>query len=241
MARIALLGYGRMGQAIDTEATARGHEITHRISRSNRESLADLSAATCDLVIEFTQPEAFLGNLRAVMAAGLPMVTGTTGWHDQVAEVEAIVAEHEGLLIHASNFSVGVNVLFKLNQRLAELMNGQPQYDPFVEEQHHRHKADGPSGTALTLAQDLLARLDRKTRVAGPELVSRPPHPDELSVGFVRAGDIKGTHRVTYSSEIDSLSLEHVAYSRRGFAQGAVIAAEQLAGRRGVLPFSELL
>ena len=241
MSRIALLGYGRMGQAIEPEATARGHHISYRISRENRELRTELGPDNSDLVIEFTHPDAFMDNLRAVMQAGLPMVTGTTGWHDQTDRVAQIVAEHQGLLIHASNFSVGVNLLFKLNQRLAELMNGQPQYDPYVEERHHRHKADGPSGTAMTLAQDLLARLDRKQHIAGAELRSRPPHEDELSVGFVRAGDIKGTHRVSYTSEIDSLSIEHVAHNRRGFALGAVIAAEQVAGRKGLVAFADLI
>lgn len=239
--RIALLGYGRMGQAIDPEATARGHEITHRITRANRAALAQLSPQTCDVVIEFTHPDSFRDNLEAVMAAGLPMVTGTTGWQERLVEVQAVVARHEGLLIHASNFSVGVNLLFKVNQYLAELMNAQPQYDPYVEERHHRHKADGPSGTALTLAQDLLDRLDRKSRVAGPELSSRPPAEEELSVGFIRAGDIKGTHQVSYTSDIDTLRIEHVAHNRRGFALGAVIAAERSAGQQGVVAFRDLL
>jgi 4-hydroxy-tetrahydrodipicolinate reductase len=241
MSRIALLGYGRMGQAIEPEAIARGHEITHRITRQTRELITQLSPDTCEVVIEFTHPEAFMDNLRAVMQAGLPMVTGTTGWHDRMDTVIDLVAQHEGLLIHASNFSIGVNLLFKLNQRLAELMNGQPQYDPYIEERHHRHKADGPSGTALTLSQDLLARLDRKQRLAGAELVNRPPAQEELSVGFVRAGDIKGTHRVSYTSDVDTLSIEHVAHNRRGFALGAVIAAEQAKERQGVWAFADLI
>lgn len=241
MSRIALLGYGRMGQAIEPEAIARGHEITHRITRKTRELLTQLNPTICDLVIEFTHPEAFMDNLRMVMQAGLPMITGTTGWHDRMDTVVDVVNQHQGLLIHASNFSVGVNLLFKLNQRLAELMNGQPQYDPFIEERHHRYKADGPSGTALTLAQDLLSRLDRKQRVAGSELTNRPPDQAELSVGFVRAGDIKGTHRVSYTSDIDTLSIEHVAHNRRGFALGAVIAAEQAKERQGVWAFADLI
>ncbi len=239
--RIALLGYGRMGQAIESEALARNHVISHRINRGQTAELDQLSAANTDVVIEFTHPDSFRDNLKAVLAQQLPMVVGTTGWYDQLAAVQAEVEAAAGSLLYASNFSVGVNLFFKLNQRLAELMNGQPEYDPFVEERHHRRKADGPSGTAHTLARDILARLDRKERLSGEQLRHRAPEPDELSVSFARAGDIKGTHRVAYTSDIDTISIAHQAHSRRGFALGAVIAAEWLVGKAGFYEFSEIL
>lgn len=238
--RIALLGYGRMGRAIEQEAQARGHEVTHCIDQENRDQLSQLSPQTTDVVIEFTHPDSFETNRQAVLAAGLPLVVGTTGWYDRLEAIRQEVEDQQGALLYASNFSVGVNLFFKLNQRLAELMNGQPEYDPFIEERHHRHKADGPSGTAHTLARDLVARLDRKARIGDEALRHRAPEPDELSVSFARGGDIKGTHRVVYTSEIDSLSIEHQAHSRRGFALGAVIGAEWLYGKQGFYEFADI-
>lgn len=238
--RIALLGYGRMGRAIEQEALQRGHDISHRIDQDNRDELAQLSPDNTDVVIEFTHPDSFEANRKAVMAAGVPLVVGTTGWYDRIEEIKAEVEGQQGSFMYASNFSVGVNLFFKLNQRLAELMNGQPEYDPFIEERHHRHKADGPSGTAHTLARDLIARLDRKSQVSDAALRNRAPKEEELSVSFSRGGDIKGTHTVAYTSEIDTITIEHQAHSRRGFALGAVIAAEWMKGKKGFYEFSEI-
>ncbi len=238
--RITLLGYGKMGQAIEAEALQRGHQISHRIDRHNYQELDSLSKDSTDLVIEFTHPESFESNLRAILAKGLPVVVGTTGWYDRIDEFKKEVEAVKGSFMYASNFSVGVNLFFKLNQRLAELMNPHVDYDPYLEEQHHRYKADGPSGTAHTLARDLIMRLDRKTRLSDEQLRNRAPQDDELSVSFSRAGEIKGTHRVVYTSEIDSISIEHRAHNRRGFAQGAVIGAEWLLGKRGFYEFSEI-
>lgn len=240
MATIALLGYGRMGRAVEQAAQARGHIVSLRIDQDNRHELAQLRPDNTDVVIEFTQPDSFFPNLEAVLAQGVPMVSGTTGWHDRLAEARTRVAAAGGSLVYSSNFSVGVNLLFALNRRLATWMNDLPTYDCYVEEQHHRHKADAPSGTARTLADDIIARLDRKTRIAAAELMHRPPAPEELSVGFVRSGEIVGRHRVTYTSAIDSLSIEHVAQSREGFAQGAVLAAEWIADKQGCFDFAEL-
>ena len=169
------------------------------------------------------------------------MVTGTTGWHEEIEDVRSALAAHKGTLIYSSNFSVGVNLLFKLNKRLAELMNPHTQYDAFVEERHHRYKADGPSGTAYSLAQQIVDGLDRKSNIVSGELQNRPPSEDELSVGFIRSGEIIGYHKVSYTSDIDTLSIEHSAHNRRGFALGAVIAAENIVGREGLIEFSEIL
>ncbi|MEM7375004.1 MAG: 4-hydroxy-tetrahydrodipicolinate reductase [Bacteroidota bacterium] len=237
---IALIGYGKMGKAIEQEALARNHTIQARIDLHNKEELKSLNPNNTDAVIEFTHPSSFEGNLHAVMALGIPMVTGTTGWHDNKEAVEAAVNKVKGSLIHSSNFSIGVNVLFMLNQRLAAIMNQYPEYDCYIEEQHHRHKADAPSGTAHSLAQQVLAELERKNSIASDELRHRAPTDDELSVGYIRSGEIIGTHRVAYTSEIDSIRIEHQAYNRRGFALGAVVAAEWIVGKTGIYEFSEL-
>ena len=229
-----------MGQAVEAAAQRRGHTIVARLDRDDHSRLGDLHPGNTDVVVEFTQPGAFMGNLAAVMDQGLPLVTGTTGWLDQLPAARDLVQATQGSLLYSSNFSVGVNILFALNRRLAQLMNAHPGYDCFIEERHHRHKADAPSGTARSLAEQVIAGLDRKTRIAGPELRERPPQPEELSVGYVRSGEITGTHRVSYTSPIDTLSIEHTAHSREGFAEGAVIAAEWLPGRPGVFDFAEL-
>ncbi|MEM9984215.1 MAG: dihydrodipicolinate reductase C-terminal domain-containing protein, partial [Bacteroidota bacterium] len=187
--RITLLGYGKMGQAIEKEALQRGHQISHRIDQHNYEELASISQETTDVVIEFTHQASFEANVRAVLAKSLPLVAGTTGWYDRIDKLKKEVEAAKGSFMYASNFSVGVNLFFKLNQRLAELMNPHPSYDPYLEEQHHRHKADGPSGTAHTLARDLIERLDRKTHISDEQLQRRAPQNDELSVSFSRAGE----------------------------------------------------
>ncbi|MEO0899890.1 MAG: 4-hydroxy-tetrahydrodipicolinate reductase [Bacteroidota bacterium] len=241
MLKIALLGYGRMGKAVEQEALKRGHEIVAKIDLNNFEDLQQLHSDNCDAVIEFTHPDSFDRNIKAVMNRGLALVSGTTGWYDQMESYQQLVEEKKGSFLYASNFSVGVNVLFKLNRTLADMMNAYGQYDPFIEEQHHRHKADGPSGTAHTLARDLMERIDRKTKVNGPELRNRAPQDDELSVGFTRAGEIIGRHKVVYTSDIDDIIIEHNAHNRRGFALGAVLAAEWLQAKQGFYEFIDTL
>ncbi|MEZ4773661.1 MAG: 4-hydroxy-tetrahydrodipicolinate reductase [Bacteroidia bacterium] len=241
MLRIALIGYGKMGKAVEQEALARGHVISLIVDMDNQQSISAISPANTDVVIEFTQPDSFSGNLKQVMLSGVPMVSGTTGWYDQLASVTELVKSSGGGLMYSSNFSIGVNVLFKLNQYLAQLMNRYEQYDCFVEERHHRHKADAPSGTAHSLSMQIISGLDRKTRVAGEELRSRKPAAEELSVGYVRSGEIIGEHTVGYTSDIDTITISHHAHSRRGFALGAVIAAEWMAGKSGVYEFSAIV
>ncbi|TAE52018.1 MAG: 4-hydroxy-tetrahydrodipicolinate reductase [Bacteroidetes bacterium] len=239
MLRISLLGYGKMGKAVEQEALARGHEIAFRIDAGNLGDMALISPENTDVAIEFTHPEAFGQNLHAMLKAGVVMVSGTTGWYKQLPEVKAQVEAEQGGLLYSSNFSIGVNLLFRLNTTLARWMNSYPQYDVFIEEQHHRHKADAPSGTAFSLAKQILGELDRKTSVAD-NLSQRAPLPEELSVGYTRAGEIVGRHTVTWTSDIDSLSIEHHALNRRGFALGAVVAAEWMAGRKGCVEFIDI-
>ncbi len=236
--KIALLGYGKMGQAIEAEAVARGHEITHRLNKGD--DYASLLTNRPEVIIAFTHPDAFVTDLDFCLKNKLPLVCGTTGWYAKMDEVKEQVAAAQGVFLFSANFSIGVNVLFKLNQRLAELMNGHPQYDCYIEEGHHRHKADGPSGTAIALAQGVLDKLDRKTAFT-TDLTRRPPTDEELSIGFVRAGEIIGEHAVTYTSDIDTLRIEHRAHNRRGFALGAVVAAEKLPSGPGFYQFADLL
>ncbi|WNJ19794.1 4-hydroxy-tetrahydrodipicolinate reductase [Pontibacter sp. G13] len=238
--RIALLGYGRMGKAIEQEAIKRDHTISFIIDQDNRADLAKVSPENTDAIIEFTHPDSFFTNFRETLKLGVPVVSGTTGWYDQMEQVKAEVAEAGTGFMFGSNFSIGVNVLFKVNQQLAQLMNRYSDYDVFIEEQHHRYKADGPSGTAHSLAQQVIDHLDRKTAVSDADLRTRPPKPEELSVGFIRAGEIPGKHTVTYTSDIDTISISHNAFNRRGFALGAVVAAEWMNGKTGFYEFADI-
>lgn len=238
--KIALVGYGKMGKAVEQEAQLRGHEIVLRADKDQLDSALALQANQCDCFIEFSHPEAAVGNFKALLSTGIPIVTGTTGWLGDLAQVEKAVLENDGALLYSSNFSPGVNMLFKLNQRLAAMMNGYPDFDVMVEEAHHRHKKDAPSGTALSLAHQILDGLDRKSGIAHADLQHRPPNAEELSVAYTRAGEIIGKHKVSYVNEIECLSISHEAYNRRGFALGAVLAAEWLAGKKGLYQFIDI-
>jgi 4-hydroxy-tetrahydrodipicolinate reductase len=238
--RIALVGYGKMGQAVEAEAIARGHEICLKTDVETLQLAATLTPETCDCIIEFTNPESAIANFKLLTATGIPVVTGTTGWLADLEPLQQFIAANHGTFLYSSNFSIGVNVLFQLNKLLAKLMNGYPAYDCFIEEAHHRHKKDAPSGTAISLAQQLIEGLDRKTRVADADLRHRAPAPEELSVAYTRAGEIVGAHSVSYLSEIDQVTISHQAFNRRGFALGAVIAAEWIQGKQGFHEFSEV-
>lgn len=237
--KIALVGYGKMGQAVEAEAQARGHEVILRADLAQFHQATMLAPDTCDCIIEFTRPESAVANYRTLLSTGVPIVTGTTGWGDHMEALRADVLAADTAFLHSSNFSIGVNVLFKINQMLARLMNAHPEYDCYIEEAHHRHKKDAPSGTAMSLAEQILGQLDRKSKVADADLRHRSPHMDELSVAYTRAGEIIGAHTVSYISDIDQLTIAHQAFSRRGFALGAVVAAEWIQGRRGFFDFAE--
>lgn len=236
--RIGLFGYGKMGRAIETAALARGHEIAWRVQRGNRDSLTPERLREADLVIEFSQPEAAFENVLFCLEAGLPVVSGTTGWLEQVENAKKWCRENEGAFLWASNFSVGVNLLFAVNRYLARLMDQRPEYAPSITETHHIHKLDAPSGTAISLALDLVNELERKN---GWKLYPAPSAEDELPVVAVREGEIPGTHIVRWSSPIDELVLEHRAHNRSGFAVGAVLAAEWLLDRKGAYSMQDVL
>jgi 4-hydroxy-tetrahydrodipicolinate reductase len=234
---IALIGYGKMGKTIERLALEAGHQVVLCIDRGDEALLQPEQLSRAEVAIEFSRPETAPDNLLACFRAGVPVVCGTTGWLERQAEIQEACRQAGGAFFYASNFSIGVNLFFELNRYLARLMNGQPAYTPSLEESHHVHKLDAPSGTAITLAQGLLQELDRKTRWAlGPS-----EEPEVLSVVSHRIDEVPGTHELRWDSPEDSIRIEHVAHGREGFARGALRAAEWLRGRQGCFTMSDLL
>lgn len=241
--KIALLGYGKMGQLIEQFATNRGHEITLKIDAQNAEELTSENLKKADIAIDFSTPHTVLHHIKKCFEANLPLVVGTTGWYDQLSQLKE-ECEHNGhSLLYASNFSIGVNLFFAMNKILAKLMNRYPQYDVQVEEIHHTHKLDSPSGTAITIAEGVLGNIDRKKAWAN-ELVGNNQHvaykSDQLLIESHRIEEVPGTHTVIYSSEVDDIELKHTAHNRDGFALGAVLAAEWLQGKTGFFSVNDL-
>ena len=234
--KIALLGYGKMGRIIEQFALDRGHEIVLKIDENSLDLKTTENLQTADVAIDFSTPHSVLGNIESCFAAGLPVVVGTTGWYDKIPEIKAECEQSNNSLLYASNFSVGVNVFFFVNQVLAKIMNRYPQYDVLVEEIHHTQKLDSPSGTAITIAEGILDGLERKNawvnELVGEteEVVTRP---EQLLIESHRIEDVPGTHTVVYSSEVDDIEFKHKAHGRAGFALGAVLAAEWLQGKKG--------
>jgi 4-hydroxy-tetrahydrodipicolinate reductase len=240
--KIALLGYGKMGKIIEEIAVSRGHTIVLRVEGKNAGQLTDDELKVADVAIEFTRPDAVIPNMQRCFSNGVPVVVGTTGWYDHLPGIMEECRSRNGTLFHASNFSIGVNLFFQLNERLAALMNGFPEYDVVLEEIHHVHKLDAPSGTALTLANGLLSKLERKKmwtlyHGSAPEEVNEA----ELPIVSIREGEVPGTHSVTYVSDVDAIEITHEAYNRKGFALGAVVAAEWVQNRKGVFTMKDLL
>jgi len=233
---IALIGYGKMGHEIERIALERGHSIVSTIDINNLEEFESENFRSADVVIEFTRPETALGNYKKCFAAGLPVVSGTTGWLDHVDEVKA-ACEKGQTFFYASNFSLGVNVFFAINKKLADMMNHFPIYDVRMKEIHHTQKLDAPSGTAITLAEDILDRLDRKKCWVKETQES----PEQLAIASERTGQVPGFHEIIYESDVDTITISHDAKSRAGFALGAVLAAEFTAGKKGFLGMSDLL
>ena len=233
--KIALIGYGKMGREIEAAAQAQGETIACAFDSTNRVTADALQDA--DVCIEFSTPQSALSNILAAIDAGKDVVVGTTGWHHELPNLREKL-QHSGLL-YSSNFSLGMNIFQRIVARAAELMQNAADYDPFIHEAHHRQKADSPSGTALTLAELLLARLERKTKIA-TETVHGRIDPAALHVSSTRAGYITGTHTVGFDSEADLIELKHVAKNRRGFALGALVAARWLRGRKGIYTMEDV-
>lgn len=236
---ILILGYGKMGKIIGEIAESRGHSIAAKINIDNRYELDSLDASTVDVAIEFSQPEAAVENISWAMKRGIPVVSGTTGWLSRKREIEELTVQHDGAFFYASNYSIGVNIFFKVNEFLAKLMNETSGYKTSLEEIHHTEKKDAPSGTAITLAEGILRNTDRlnKWHLAGQSNENE----QSLPITAKRIDPAPGTHIIRYRSEIDEIEITHTAHSRQGFALGAVLVAEWIQGRKGVLSMDDFL
>jgi 4-hydroxy-tetrahydrodipicolinate reductase len=234
--KIALIGYGKMGREIEAVALQRGHEIVLKVTSANASSYTDNELKQADVAIEFSKPHTVIENAKRCFNAGVPVVVGTTGWYGHFEELKKECGQKQATLFHATNFSLGVNLFFKVNTYLAELMNKYQEYDVSMEEIHHIHKLDKPSGTAITLANQVLEKIDRKSKWS---IDSKTP--DTLFIKDVREGEVPGTHIMKYHSAVDDIEIMHKAHNRKGFALGAVVAAEFLKGKKGIYTMSDLI
>lgn len=234
--KIILIGYGKMGRAIEAIALQRGHEIVLKVGSENVEKLNSSVHEKADVAIEFTNPLSAFDNLVKCHSAGIPVVCGSTGWLDKWEEIKDLFTQ-AGALIYASNFSIGVNLFFELNKKLASLMAGYPDYSVEIKEVHHTGKKDAPSGTAVTLAEQVMERIPGKTHWVNT------PGSDQSALSIVseRIDPAAGTHFVRYSSRIDDIEIIHTAHNRQGFALGSVLAAEFLAGKKGIFTMKDVL
>lgn len=234
--RVLLLGYGKMGQLIDQLATKAGHQIVAKINIDNRQALAQLRSTDVDVAIDFSQPEAAIENIKWCIDQQIPVAVGTTGWLDKKAEVDAYCQAHNGTYLYASNFSIGVNIFFQLNKKLAKLMNGQG-YDINTTEIHHTQKLDAPSGTAITLAEGIIENIDEKTEWVN----EASDNTKKLVIISERVDPTPGTHIINYDSAVDAIEIKHTAHSRAGFAKGAIAVATWLKDQKGVKQMSDFI
>lgn len=231
-----------MGKAIERLAIEQGHAISAIVQADNDLAWENINAQNTEVAIEFSQPESAVANILKLAEKRIPIVCGTTGWWNQLPEITRIIQHNNTTLIYGGNFSIGMNLLFRLNQKLAEWMEQFPEYDPWIIEKHHRQKKDAPGGSAKMLADQILTNLSRKSELSSAEdLKHRSPNPEELSLSYIRAGFIIGEHEVGYSSAVDCLSIRHQAINRDGFAAGALRAAGFAKDKNGVWEFSTLM
>ena len=235
--KIALIGYGKMGKAIEEIALQKGHEILLKINDENLAQFTATNLQQCDVAIEFTNPDSAPTNIKICLDAGVPVVCGSTGWVAKENEIAAYCKEKNGTLLYSSNFSIGVNIFFEINKKLAALMAHHKEYNVAVEEIHHTEKKDAPSGTAVSLAKHIInERVDKETWT-----LSKEPQAKEIGITSKRIDPAAGTHYVRYTSAIDDIEIIHTAHSRKGFATGAVIAAEFIKGKKGMFNMSDVL
>ena len=259
--KIALIGYGKMGHIIEEIALSRGHEVVCTIDINNLEDFESEKFRSADVAIEFTTPKTALGNIAKCLAAKVPVVVGSTGWYGELPKVKSDVEKANGSLFWASNFSIGVNIFVAMQKYVAKIMNAYPNYDVAMEETHHIHKLDSPSGTAITIANAITENLDRKDSWKETAAIwlnedksinvgknaevgtAFQSHKDnELEVVAYRRGEVPGIHTVVYDSDVDTITMTHSAKSRRGFALGAVVAAEFMSdGKKGVYTMTDLM
>ena len=234
--KIALIGYGKMGKTIEKMAIARGHEIVARIDKDNQEDFDSAEFRSADVAIEFSMPQSAMDNFRKAFAAGVKVVSGTTGWLENMPEVKE-ACKNGNTLFYSSNYSLGVNIFFAVNRYLAKIMEEFDNYDVRMEETHHIHKLDAPSGTAITLAEGIIENISRKESwVEGVE-----PKEKELGITSFRRDEVPGIHTIIYESDVDTITITHDAKSRAGFALGAVIAAEFTKDKTGFLTMQDML
>ncbi len=226
-----------MGKTIEQMATAKGHTIVGKIDHSNAEELQSFTASNTDVVIEFTHPEAAFGNVSHCLTNGIPVVSGSTGWLDKFDEAKQLCQDNNGAFFYASNYSVGVNLFFHFNEYIASKMQAYKEYSVAILEIHHLQKVDKPSGTGITTAEGILSSYDNLSGW----VADNPEEKSKLNIASEREPDVVGTHIVTYSSEVDQIELGHIAHSRAGFAEGAVMAAEWIVGRQGVYGMKDML
>ncbi len=234
--KIALLGYGKMGQLIADFATQRGHQVVLTIGLENMDDFTLKNLQQADMAIDFSAPDTAITNIYKCFEAGVPIVVGTTGWYGKLPDVKNECLSSNNTLLYGSNFSIGVNLFFNINKAMAKLMNNYPAYEVQVQEIHHIQKLDSPSGTAITIAEDIVAEIDRKTTWVNELVGNTIPaviKKEELLIESHRIENVPGTHTVLYSSEVDEIELKHTAHNRAGFALGAVVAAEWLQHKQG--------
>jgi 4-hydroxy-tetrahydrodipicolinate reductase len=241
--KIALLGYGKMGKEIEQIALAKGHTIVLKVTEHNADSLTDTELSNADVAIEFSTPHTAYDNILRCFKCNVPIVVGTTGWLDKLNDVKEMCAKQHKALFYASNYSIGVNIFFELNKYMAQIMNKYAEYNVIIDEIHHTQKLDSPSGTALTLANDIIqtTQLKRKwiNETAGTKIDTI--NKEELLINSIRTENVPGTHTIKYESVVDTIEITHIAHSRKGFASGAVLAAEWIIGKKGIFSMEDLM
>ena len=235
--KILLIGYGKMGKTIEQTALAKGHTIVGKIDHTNAEELQNFNSGNTDAAIEFTHPEAAFGNISHCLKNGIPVVSGSTGWLDKFDDAKELCEQNKGAFFYASNYSVGVNLFFHFNEYIASKMQEYKEYKVAIREIHHLQKVDKPSGTGITAAEGILSSYKNLEGW----VADNPEEKSKLNITSEREPDVVGTHIVTYSSEVDQIELGHIAHSRAGFAEGAVMAAEWLENRQGVYGMKDML
>jgi 4-hydroxy-tetrahydrodipicolinate reductase len=235
--KIALVGYGKMGKAIEEIALSSGHTIGLKINSSNPADLNQANLSRCDVAIEFTNPHVAAGNILKCIESGIPVISGSTGWLDRLDEISKKVIALDGSFLYASNFSIGVNIFFELNKKLASLMKNQKDYDVTMEEIHHTQKKDAPSGTAITLAEQIITEAGQKKKWINKETSDK----SELAIISRRVDPTPGTHLVSWNSPVDNITITHTAHNRQGFARGAVMAAEFIRDKKGIFTMKDVL
>ncbi len=235
--KIALIGYGKMGKTIEEIALQRSHEIILKIDINNLDDFTAQNLSNADAAIEFTGPHSAFENVKKALSFGVPLVCGSTGWLDKFDEIKKLLSEKKGAFIYASNFSIGVNIFFELNKKLALMMTQRPDYEIGLKEIHHIEKKDAPSGTAITLAEQILERNNRKKRWVN----ENSENVEDLEIISERIDQAPGTHMVKYTSAIDDIEIIHTAHSRKGFALGAVMAAEFIKDKKGLFSMKDVL